>query len=260
MAVFHNLSTNPGVIGGLGRDLHGAAVFLTRIPLPAAGGGGLARAAWAFPVVGAVVGGAGAGVLMGAAWLGLPPLVGALAAIGAMALLTGALHEDGLADTADGLGGGRTRADVLRIMHDSHIGAFGVLALILSVGLRAAALTGLPDANSAALALIAAAVVSRAALPALMRGLPPARTDGLAATAGRPGIVSVTAAAALAVVVAAVTLAPPAAAALAVAAVLGAAVVAVLAYRRIGGHTGDVLGAAQQVAEMAALIAVAAVA
>ena len=113
--------------GGWPADLFSAAAFLTRLPVPAAHvpTGGLAQAARAFPVVGAGVGAAAGGVLWLAAQAGLPPLVCALLALAAAALVTGALHEDGLADLADGLGGGRDREAKLRIMRDSRIGAFG---------------------------------------------------------------------------------------------------------------------------------------
>ena len=100
--------------------------------------------------------------------------------------LTGGLHEDGLADLADGLGGGRTRAERLAIMRDPRLGSFGALALILAVLARILALAALAEPALVAAALIAAGAVSRAALPALMAALPAARADGLAAAAGRP--------------------------------------------------------------------------
>ena len=99
---------------------------------------------------------------------------------------TGAFHEDGLADTVDGFGGGRDREHKLAIMRDSRHGTFGILALVLSVGLRAAALAAIGDPIHAGLALVAAHAASRGALPPLMRLLAPARPDGLGAAAGRP--------------------------------------------------------------------------
>src|SRR5204863_1906899 len=100
--------------------------------------------------------------------------------------LTGALHEDGLADTADGFGGGRDRDDKLRIMRDSRQGSFGVVALVLSIALRAAALGTIGEPIHVTLALIAAHAASRGVLPVLMHVLTPARPDGLGASAGRP--------------------------------------------------------------------------
>src|SRR5579864_6859060 len=107
-------------------DLLIAAAFLTRMPIPtpAVLPGRLAQASWAFPLVGVGV--------------GLPTLAAALIAVAGTAALTGALHEDGLADTADGFGGGATPEAKLTIMRDSRNGAYGVLALIFSVALRAA--------------------------------------------------------------------------------------------------------------------------
>ncbi len=113
------------------RDLRTATAFMTRLPVGAPEGGDLAAACWAFPVAGLLIG-AIAGGLLAAAWtFGAPPLVAALLALAAMAALTGALHEDGLADTADGLGGGSPERK-LEIMRDSRVGAFGVLALVFA--------------------------------------------------------------------------------------------------------------------------------
>ncbi|WP_338320010.1 adenosylcobinamide-GDP ribazoletransferase, partial [Bradyrhizobium ottawaense] len=98
----------------------------------------------------------------------------------------GALHEDGLADTADGLGGGRTRERKLEIMRDSRIGTYGVCALILSFGLRWSALAAIADPLLVAFALCAAHAAARAGVPAFMSLVPPARPDGLSASAGSP--------------------------------------------------------------------------
>ncbi len=238
-----------------------AVAFLTRLPvsLPAppepAQAGYLGRAAGMFPLVGAGVGLLAALAYLGAHGAGLPALACAFIAIGVGTLVTGALHEDGLADVADGLGGGRTRDDRLRIMRDSRIGSFGALAMVFSVGLRAALLAGLPAPGSAAAALIAAAAVSRAPLPAILRWVPPARAEGLAAAAGRPGFPPVAIAGILAAAIAAVVLHPIAAGCVVLAAAGAAAAMAWIGRRAVGGHTGDILGAAQQMAEMAALAA-----
>lgn len=208
-----------------------------------------------FPVVGALVGALAGGVWLLAGVAGLPPLLAAGLAVAAAAVLTGGLHEDGLGDVADGFGGGRTRDDKLRIMRDSRIGSFGALAVVFSIGLRVAALAALPVTLGLA-ALVAAGALSRATLPAILWRLPSARTAGLAADAGRPSTWQVGMAAGVSVALALLLLAPPAAAAATAGAALGAAAVAVIACRQIGGHTGDVCGAAQQAAETAALIAV----
>lgn len=251
---------SPRSASGLYAGFALAATFLTRLPLAAGGAIGrpLASAAWAFPLVGAGVGGIAALVFLIAQLLGLGDWPAALFAVLAGAALTGALHEDGLADAADGLFGGPDRERRLAIMRDSRHGTFGVLALVLSVALRAAAIAHTGEAIYAGLALIAAHAVSRALLPAVMRALAPARADGLGAEAGRPSPAPLIVALAIGILIALAALGPVLG--LAAFAVSAAAVgaVAVLARRLIGGYTGDVLGASQQVAEIVMLLAAAA--
>jgi adenosylcobinamide-GDP ribazoletransferase len=244
------------IIAGFALGLSEAAAFLTRLPIapsPASPAGGfLARAVPAFPVVGAAVGALG-GLVYAVAALALPPLVCALAALAAVAALTGALHEDGLADFFDGVGGGRDRHERLRIMRDSHNGSFGTLALIFSVGARAALLAALAAPGGVLLAMVAAGALSRGALAPVMALLPPARMGGLAAAAGTPERTQVVVALAIAWAIAWACLGfGPALLALAAAAAAAAAVAA-LARRTLGGGTGDVLGACQQAAEIAVL-------
>jgi adenosylcobinamide-GDP ribazoletransferase len=236
-------------------------VFLTRLPVPLGAGAGIAalgRAGPWFPVVGALVGLAGGLAYAAAGLLGLPPTLAALLAVALAIALTGGLHEDGLADTADALGG-RDREARLAILRDSRIGTFGALALLLVVGGRIAALAALAGTRAVLAGLVAAAALSRAVLPLAMRHGGRARTDGLAAAAGRPPAGHALAAAGLGIVVA--TLALPAPAALA--AVLAAALAALAAFdltrRAFGGMTGDTLGAIQQVTDAATLLALVAV-
>ena len=239
-----------------------ALQFLTRLPVSAGRSwrpNALAASVPMFPLVGALIGGAGGLVFALAIWLGLPPMLAALLAVAAQILLTGGLHEDGLADVADGFGGGATRADKLRIMRDPRIGSFGAIALVLGLLARIAALAALADPRLVAAVLIVAAAASRAGLPPIMAALPPARDDGLAAGAGRPHPLRAIAGAAIAVLLALALLPASMAASGLVAAAAGAFVVARLARRQIGGHTGDVLGAAQQLAEINFLIAILAV-
>ncbi len=243
--------------GNWGRDILLSARFLTRVPLPGKDRRKLSAAARAFPIAGAFVGAAAGATLLGANWAGLHPMASALAALAVSALVTGALHEDGLADTADGFGGGGTRAQKLKIMHDSRIGTFGVLALVFGVGIRASILASLLGPWAAA-ALVAAGALSRGLLPAVMYLLPAARSGGLAKKAGKPDREGAIVAALLGAMVALMFLGQ-AAGLWAIAA--GAAAVAAMAWlarRQIGGHTGDVLGATQQVAEVAVLAAAAA--
>ena len=230
-----------------------AARFLTRLPVrgPQAE---LAGAVIAFPLVGIVVGALGGGAFWLAALAGLPPLACALVALAATAILTGALHEDGLADTADGLAG-QTPDDSIRIMRDSRIGGYGVLAMIFSVGLRAAALAALADPLPVVLAMAAAGAISRAAMPVVMLALPRAAATGLAAAAGKPEILDMLFGVGAAALLVLVLLEPVEALATLVAATVATLVIAALARRRLGGYTGDILGAVQQMAEIAALLA-----
>jgi cobalamin synthase len=135
-------------IAALVVDVKIALIFLTRLPLRHAGaitGEDLARASWANPIAGALIGASGALVYLIAYSIGLPPLLSALLAVAATILITGALHEDGLGDVADGFGGAFEREKKLAIMRDSRIGTYAGLALILSVAIRAAALTAIAE-------------------------------------------------------------------------------------------------------------------
>jgi adenosylcobinamide-GDP ribazoletransferase len=244
-------------------DLLTAWLFLTRVSLPrilrpsTASAAGLTHALRAFPLIGAMIGLAAALVYWLGTLFGLSPLPAALLTIGATVWLTGGLHEDGLADCADGFGGGRDREAKLAIMRDSRIGSYGVLALVIGVGLRVAALADLSVADGAT-ALVAAHAASRAAMPLLMALLEPARTDGLAASLGRPSEAVLAQAVILGVLICALMTGPfPGIVALSFAALVLAGL-ETLARRQIGGYTGDVLGAAQQVAETAILLALSA--
>ena len=237
-----------------------ATGLLTRLPVgaPAAADGAIAAAGWAFPLVGAGIGGIAAIAFFSAESLGLSELPAALMALAAGIALTGALHEDGLADTADGFGGGRSRDEKLAIMRDSRHGTFGILALVLSVALRAAALAEIGDPIHAGLALIAAHAASRGALPPIMRLLPAARADGLGAAAGRPSGAIAAVAAAIGAAIALATLGPLAGAVALILTAGATALAALLAQRQIGGYTGDVLGCCQQLGEIVMLLAAAA--
>ncbi len=247
----------PKALGGLVLAL----VWLTRLPvgrfLPA-NPPELARAAWAFPLVGAILGTLAAAIYGLAIWLGLTTTLAALLAIAVLVWATGGLHEDGLADFADGMGG-RTPERRLEIMRDSRIGSYGVLTLGLVSALRVAALAALPPQGAVA-ALFVAPVLSRAGMVLAMAMLSPARRDGLGKGAGRPSSFGVS----LALIIAAAAILGLSSLGLgALIAVLLAGVAAQfyvqrLAQKRLGGLTGDVLGAVQQAQECAILIAFAA--
>jgi len=237
-------------------ELKASIVFCTRLPLLQSTpliGYSLSRAAWAFPVAGILVGLIGATVYGIAHRLGLPPWPAAALSVAVTMLATGCLHEDGLADTADGFGGGRTREQKLEIMHDSRIGVYGVCALAMSLLLRVGALASLPSAHAVVWALIASHVGARAAVPLLML-LPPARSDGLSHDAGQPAGESVAAAAAIGFVILAFCLHPGRAVVALIVLAAVAALTAWLSSRQIEGQTGDVLGALEQVSEIAVLL------
>ncbi|MBB4397331.1 adenosylcobinamide-GDP ribazoletransferase [Bradyrhizobium sp. ERR14] len=238
-------------------DLRMAASFVTILPVASskpAGDGAVARATWALPVAGLAVGLAGAFVYKVAIRFGLTPNIAALLALATTALITGALHEDGLADTADGLGGGRTRERKLEIMRDSRIGTYGVCALIVSFGLRWSALAAIADPLLVACALLSAHAAARAGVPAFMSLVPPARPDGLSASAGSPPGRSIAIAFALGTLALALALGPGKALVGLILLSLAGLLLARLAVRQIGGQTGDILGAFEQIGEILILL------
>jgi adenosylcobinamide-GDP ribazoletransferase len=200
------------------------------------------------------VGGIGALAYVLALEIRLPPLLAAALALAATLAVTGCLHEDGLADTVDGFGGGRYRERKLDIMRDSRLGTYGVCALVMSLVLRIGAVAVIASPAAAALALVAAHAGARATLPAFMRFVPPARPDGLSAQAGQPSPPCVAIALLLGAVVLGAALGLAAAV---IGGVLAAAVwiaMAWLSVRQIGGQTGDVLGALEQANEIVILL------
>jgi adenosylcobinamide-GDP ribazoletransferase len=248
-------------LGSPGRDIADALRFFTRLPLGEAEPGtslDINRIAWAAPVVGVAVGLIGALILALAALLGLPPLFRAGLATAALVVATGALHEDGLADVADGFGGGATRAGKLEIMRDSRIGAYGALAIGLALILRVGALAATLDGGfwRAGSSLVLVAALSRAAALTPLALLPAARAAGAGAAAGRLDSSALAAAwgAALVIALALGLVGLGLAHALFAALMSGAGTffVVALARRAIGGQTGDVAGAAQQCSEIAA--------
>lgn len=236
------------------RDLHLAITFLTRIPLPPLASmepGAMTHALRLFPLIGAGIGGLIGLLYWGLTDLGIPASAAAWIAIAGSLILTGVLHEDGLADTADGFGGGKDREGKLAILRDSQIGAYGAAALVVSLGLKASLLAGFE--GKAAVAILALCEgVSRAAMPWMMRLLPPARSDGVAASLEPMGA-SVLIPTSVITAALILVLAPDKAMVLAIAFVIALLAMRTLAKRQIGGFTGDVLGATQQVALLAML-------
>ncbi len=221
-----------------------AVMMLTRLPAGRITGDApdLSAARWAFPFVGLLIGGLTWAAHAAATALGLPPMVSAGIALAVLALVTGALHFDGLADYADGIGGGRDKSHALEIMRDSRVGSYGVLAMILVsllwVGSVAAAAPDLWE-------FLYAAVLSRAAMVVVQEALPLARTDGMAQLASGRSNAARIVVAVLAVV--ALVVWPVQS----VVCALFAALIAFQAKRKIGGQTGDVLGAVQFLTETA---------
>jgi adenosylcobinamide-GDP ribazoletransferase len=219
-----------------------------------------ASAQWAAPVAGALVGLVGAAALAAALWLGLPENIVAIAALAATMLVTGALHEDGAADLADGFGGGATRERKLEIMRDSRLGTYGAAALSLSILARIVALAALAanSAGTAVLVLIAAHVAARAPIAAFLMLVQPARADGLSAGVGRIEPTVATVALAIGVIALAIS---GIAFAVAASLLLTAWFFALkrLCEAQVGGQTGDVLGALEQGGEIVVLLAACAI-
>jgi adenosylcobinamide-GDP ribazoletransferase len=210
------------------------------------------------PFAGLLIGLPGAAVLVLAVLIGVPALMAGGLAIAAAALFTGAMHEDGLADSFDGLGAGGAPERRLMIMRDSRLGAFGVVALVLALVLRVSGLAGLAAVSGpcgAALVMLAAAALSRSVMLLPMTLLPPARPDGSASVVGRPTGAGFIWAMVWGCVIAGALAAAAGAAGLQAAVGLGVALafagtMTFWALRAIHGHTGDIAGACQQLAEI----------
>lgn len=236
-------------------DVAAAFTLLSRLPLPvdhAQAGDRAAASVWAWPLVGACLGAVAAILADIALFFGAPAGIAAALALAVLCVATGAMHEDGLADCADGLGGGRDRESRLAIMKDSRIGVYGAVALALAVLARWSGIAGLIDAGHLFWPMVAVGAASRLPMMLAMFVMRPAREDGLSAGVGLPPPPAIAAAGAFVLTIGLVA--------------LGFGVVPLLfwtllaplplwflANRLIGGQTGDVLGGSQQLAEIAAL-------
>ncbi len=220
--------------------------------------GEVARASWALPVAGLAVGLAGAVVYAVARRIGLPTDPAAVLALVVTILATGAIHEDGLADTADGIGGGKGSDERLEIMRDSRIGTYGSCALALSILLRWSALATIAGPASVAAALLVSHAAARAQLPVFMWLVPPARADGLSAGAGQAPSQSALIAVGLGFLCLVFGLGLGKA-------ILGLMLLSLVGLgwawfvtRQVGGQTGDILGALEQLGEIVILLMAAA--
>lgn len=236
-------------------DIALGLVFFTRLPLPIIDfrSRTLAQAIWTAPVAGLAVALIGGAIYAVAAFCDLAAAPSAALALASMALATGCLHEDGLSDVADGFGGGRSREEKLEIMRDSRIGAYGAVTLGLSLLIRWSLLSELGDVTAVFCALIAAHMASRALAGTFMHFLPPARTDGLSAGAG---IVSPEIAGLGAILGAVALLLLGVGGAITALALLAALFFGfrLLCLKQVGGHTGDTVGALQQLGEITILL------
>lgn len=212
----------------------------------------ISRAVWAFPIVGLLVGATIGVVRVGAAAVGFSALVSAMIAVAVGFIATGSLHEDGLADCADGFGGGSTVSRKLEIMRDSRLGTYGVIALILAINLRVAFISELTGALDAVAILAGLGSLTRGLLPVAMLVIPSARSDGLGSELAKDRNTLATGLGVFIAMVSAAILVPGA---IWVAPVTIAATALVwwLARSQIGGTTGDVLGASQVAGEIAGL-------
>jgi adenosylcobinamide-GDP ribazoletransferase len=240
--------------------------FYSRLPVPRLPGEGDIHALPDFrlvpravPLAGLAIALPSALVLAGAGLSGVHPMLASALGVTALVIVTGAFHEDGLGDSADGLFGGHTPERRLEIMKDSRLGSFGAVAIALALLLRVTALGSIVAAAgglAAAAVLLVAAMASRAAGAWLLAGEAPARAGGASAAVGRPTFATAWIALGLSAAIGCgLTLLarlPPTGLALAcVLSALATLGLARLARRLIGGQTGDIVGAVQQVTEIA---------
>ena len=231
-----------------------SACFLSHHPLD------IERRGWAIPVAGAIIGLASAMTLCLFQMIGFSSLICAIFSVICVVLITGGLHEDGLADFVDGVGGGKNREDKLKIMRDSHIGSYGALAIFLALLLRVGAISALLQHGLmiSCLALVMAAFCSRVFGLSPMLFMPSARQDGLGAMMAAPSmcrynfligivffIAIILSCSEMTISIVFIALALS---------LCSSIIIGMIARRYLGGYTGDVLGAAQLAAEITALL------
>ncbi|TWD58221.1 cobalamin-5'-phosphate synthase [Agrobacterium vitis] len=247
-------------------DLARSLGFLSRFPVSSrffeGHSGEMSRTPRAFPLAGAVIA-APAGLFLALLLgFGASAMLSAFAAVALQILLSGALHEDGLADCADGLGGGKDREKALLIMKDSRVGSYGVLALVLSIGIKVSAIASMVNTvepMNVALCLIGIAALSRAMMVWHWHALPAAKADGVAASLGAPNDQALYTALFFGIGIAAMTIVPFAGFHPLIVSLLTSGVAAygfqIYVRQKLGGQTGDTIGATQQIVEMIALAA-----
>ncbi|MCT8266614.1 MULTISPECIES: adenosylcobinamide-GDP ribazoletransferase [Afifella] len=239
----------------LPQDLRACLAFLSRLPIRAKPEPSeerpLSVSSACLPLAGMLIALTPAVILSLIISFGGSTVLAAAVALGAMALITGGLHEDGLGDTADGFGGGKTREQRLEIMHDSRIGTYALLALLFTVIIKVVALGEISQSvGVGAFSIICVAALSRALAYTHWTSLPPARTDGVASWAGWPKTADLGFAVLLSVpaILILIVMFPFTGILAIILATLGVFAFSAMARRLIGGHTGDTIGASEQIA------------
>ena len=241
------------------KDILLSVSFLTRIPISKdlLFERNLMDAAWSFPLIGALLGFLGGMVALLLSYFNISPIINSFITIGAIILLTGGLHEDGLADAADGFGSNKNPQDKITIMRDSQIGVYGTLALIIAISVKAVALGGLIDKDqffTCTMALIVSGALSRSNIVGIAFFLEKASETGLASFAGKPSATGVGISFLISILFC-VFLLPSTKALIAILlSLLATVIIGSLSKKQINGYTGDVLGAAQMLSETALLI------
>lgn len=238
-------------------DILAAFSLLTRISVPVnhiRAGTRANNATWAYPIVGAVIGSISGVIATIINLLGLPDSFCAVVALFALIIITGAMHEDGLADCADGFWGGQNKTRRLEIMKDSSIGVYGASALIIFLLAEWSAIEVLIS-DDIIWALTGVGAVSRLPMVIAMRFVSNAKNTGLSANVGRPQLISIYVAIIMSLIISLICFG-----------ILGITIfliglissipVFLIAIKKIGGQTGDVLGASQKFAEIGALLAI----
>lgn len=249
---------NNGLTQRIIEDLRAAFMLLTRIPVrwdketPP----DLNRCLWTYPIVGMVVALVGVCVYGGGIFIHLPNGVSVLLSIAVMIIVTGAFHEDGLADTLDGFGGGLTAEKKLEIMRDSRIGTYGGLGLIIVIGLKAAVLWSMAYYQFMA-ALLVGASLSRFMIILILRILPPAREGGLSVNAGRPSNNTILVGLSTPLLISMLLLDLRTSLIVVAVAVIITWLFSRFTFKQVGGFSGDILGATQQISEVAIFLTLA---
>jgi len=228
--------------------------FFTRLPSGHYDPAALGESAAVFPVIGLIIGALASLFIAFATFIHLPPTIGILLGISAAIIITGGLHEDGLADTADALGARGDREKRILILKDSRIGAFGAIALILALLIKLETLSGLPSSWHTMTYFICAHILGRGILPTVMRSAPLMSNEGMAAAAGQPSVTAARTALIISFILVLLLMGPVKSIVAFGAAILTGLLLIRIAYRIFGGYNGDVLGAIEQCVELAVLI------